>query len=71
MKSRSILQKNGKPYVIEYSEITDEMAEAVDKDGELLYGESHILCNLFRIDAIERMGSNPLPYHIAYKKQNI
>ena len=61
-------KKNGKPYVIEYSEITDEMAEAVDKDGELLYGESHILCNLFRIDAIERMGSNPLPYHIAYKK---
>ena len=61
-------KRNGKPGVIEYSEITDEMAEAVDKDGELLYGESHILCNLFRIDAIERMGSNPLPYHIAYKK---
>ena len=61
-------RKNGKPNVIEYSEITDDMAEAKDENGELLYGESHILCNLFRIDAIERMGANPLPYHVAYKK---
>ena len=56
------------PNVIEYSEITDEMAEATDENGELLYGESHILCNLFSIDAIERMGAEPLPYHVAYKK---
>ena len=61
-------KKNGKPNVIEYSEITDEMAEAKDEDGELLYGESHILCNLFSVDAIERMGAKPLPYHVAYKK---
>ncbi len=61
-------KRNGKPNVIEYSEITDEMAEATDENGELLYGESHILCNLFSIDAVERMGANPLPYHVAYKK---
>ncbi len=61
-------KRNGKPNVIEYTEITEEMAEATDKDGELLYGESHILCNLFSVDAIERMGANPLPYHVAYKK---
>lgn len=61
-------KRNGKPGVIEYSEITDEMAEAVDKNGELLYGESHILCNLFNIDAVERMGRTPLPYHSAFKK---
>lgn len=61
-------KKNGRPYVIEYSEITDEMAEAVDENGELLYGESHILCNLFSVDSIERMGAKPLPYHSAYKK---
>ncbi len=61
-------KRNGKPNVIEYSEITEEMAEETDEKGELLYGESHLLCNLFRVDAIERMGANPLPYHIAYKK---
>ena len=67
-KVGAFCKKNGRPNVIEYSEITDEMAEAKDAAGELLYGESHILCNLFRIDAIERMGSNPLPYHSAFKK---
>ena len=61
-------KRNGKPNVIEYSEITEEMAEATDEMGELLYGESHLLCNLFSVDAVERMGANPLPYHIAYKK---
>ena len=61
-------KRNGKPNVIEYTEITEDMAEARDKDGELLYGESHILCNLFSVDAVERMGANPLPYHIAFKK---
>ena len=61
-------KKNGKPSVIEYIDISEEMAEATDKDGELLYGESHILCNLFNISAIERMGKTPLPYHSAFKK---
>lgn len=61
-------KRNGKPGVIEYSEISDEMAEARDENGELLYGESHILCNLFRIDAVERMAKTPLPYHSAFKK---
>ena len=67
-KVGAFCKKNGRPNVIEYTEITPEMAEAKDAAGELLYGESHILCNLFRIDAIERMGSNPLPYHSAFKK---
>ena len=58
-------RRNGKPNVIEYSEITDEMAESTDENGELLYGESHILCNLFSVSAIERMGEAPLPYHLA------
>ena len=61
-------KKNGKPGVVEYSEISEEMAEATDENGELLYGESHILCNLFSLNSVERMGSNPLPYHVAYKK---
>ena len=67
-KVGAFCRKNGKPSVVEYSEITDEMAEAIDEKGNLLYGESHILCNLFNISAIERMGSEPLPYHSAFKK---
>ena len=61
-------KKNGRPSVVEYTEIPKEMAEAKDERGELIYGESHILCNLFNIDAVERMGTKPLPYHSAFKK---
>ena len=61
-------KRNGRPSVVEYTEIPKEMSEAIDENGNLIYGESHILCNLFNIDAIERMGSKPLPYHIAFKK---
>lgn len=61
-------KRNGKPNVVEYTEITEEMADATDENGELLYGESHILCNLFSVKAIERMGADPLPYHVAFKK---
>ena len=61
-------KKNGRPSVVEYTEIPEDMAKATDERGELIYGESHILCNLFNIDAVERMGSKPLPYHTAFKK---
>ena len=61
-------RKNGRPSVVEYTEIPEDMAQATDERGELIYGESHILCNLFNIDAVERMGSKPLPYHTAFKK---
>jgi len=61
-------KKNGRPYVIEYTEITDEMANARDEKGELLYGESHILTNLFNIKALENIAQNKLPYHKAFKK---
>ena len=61
-------KKNGKPTVVEYTEISEEMARMTDEKGELLYGESHILCNLFSIEAIEKISKNKLPYHTAFKK---
>ena len=61
-------KKNGRPYVIEYTEITDEMANQRDENGELIYGESHILTNLFNLKAIEKISKNKLPYHSAFKK---
>ena len=63
-------KRDGKPSVIEYSEISDEMAEETDENGNLVYGESHILCNMFTLDAIEKVSQNALPYHIAFKKAN-
>lgn len=61
-------KKNGRPSVVEYTEITQEMAEETDENGELKFGESHINCNLFNIKAIEKIGNEKLPYHAAFKK---
>ena len=63
-------KRNGKPSVVEYTEITEEMAQECYEDGELLYGESHILCNLFSIKALKQIGNEKLPYHTAFKKSN-
>ena len=61
---------NNHPKVIEYSELSEKMAEEVDENGELKYGESHIMCNLFTIDAIEKISKEPLIYHSAFKKNS-
>ena len=61
-------KKNGKPSVIEYTEISDEMANEKDENGNLVYGESHINCNMFNIKGIEKIGNSKLPYHSAFKK---
>ena len=59
---------NGHPKVIEYSEMPDKMAEEIDSDGELKYGEAHIMCNLYTIEAIEKISKETLIYHSAFKK---
>ena len=61
---------NGHPKVIEYAELPEKMAEEVDENGELKYGESHIMCNLYTIDAIEKASKEPLIYHSAFKKNS-
>lgn len=61
-------KRNGIPSVIEYTEISKELAEAVDNNGELLFGEAHVIMNMFNIKALERIGDKKLPYHSAYKK---
>lgn len=61
-------KRNGRPSVIEYTEISKEMAEAKDDNGELLYGEAHVLMNMFNIKALETLEKNKLPFHSAFKK---
>lgn len=61
---------NGHPKVIEYAELPEKMAEERDRQGELKYGESHIMCNLYTIEAIEKISKEPLIYHSAFKKNS-
>lgn len=59
---------NGKPKVIEYIELPEEMAEERDENGELLYGEVNIVTHLFHRSVLENLADVKLPYHIAFKK---
>ena len=61
---------NGHPKVIEYTELPEKMAEETDSDGELKFGESHIMCNLYTIEAIEKISKEILMYHSAFKKNS-
>jgi len=61
-------RRNGKPGVVEYTEISDEMSERLNDNGELVFAESHINCNLFSVKAIKEISNKKLPYHSAYKK---
>ncbi len=65
-----ICKKNGKVGVIEYTEISDEMANLRDDYGSLVYGDSNVIMQLFNIKALEKVMNLALPYHTAVKKAN-
>lgn len=65
-----ICKQNNKVKVIEYTELPEEMANKVDSNGNLVFGESHVMFNLFSLDAIKRIAEEKLPYHVAFKKND-
>lgn len=56
------------PSVIEYYELTEEMANDRDENGSLKYGFGVILNYLFSIDKLEEIMNDKLPVHIVEKK---
>lgn len=69
-KVGAICKCNNRIKVIEYSEMSEEMKNARNENGELKYAESHIMCNLFSLKALEILADKELPYHIAHKKSD-
>ena len=61
-------KKEGKPSIIEYTELSKEMANDRDENGELKYGESNIIVHIFELETMEKISKNILPYHPAFKK---
>lgn len=63
---------NGKPEVVEYSELSKEMAEQTGADGQLLYSASHICVNWFAVDFVasfmDSIAEGGMPWHVAKKK---
>ena len=60
--------EDGRPSVVEYYEMSREMAEATDDRGELLYAFGVILNYLFRVDELESIVGKSLPVHVVEKK---
>lgn len=67
------VERGGKTQILEYSDLPDELAEATDDEGTLLYRAGSIAIHIFGRDLIERVGSGTdssvkLPFHRANKK---
>lgn len=60
-------KRNNKPSTVEYIELSEEMRNKRDNNGELVYGEANIISHLLSIDAIEKITNYKLQYHIAKK----
>lgn len=59
--------EDGKPSIVEYYELTDEMVEAKDENGEPAYNFGVILNYIFRLEELEATQAS-MPLHIVEKK---
>ncbi len=60
--------RNNKPSVVEYFELTEEMRNQREKNGELSYIYGVILNYLFNVDMLNDTKTNKLPVHVVTKK---
>lgn len=60
--------EDGKPSIVEYYEMTDEMITSRDEAGNLRYNFGVILNYMFRVDKLEQIMSQSMPVHIVEKK---
>ena len=60
--------EDGKPSIVEYYEMTDDMIHLRDENGNLLYNFGVILNYMFRLDKLEQIVNKELPVHIVEKK---
>lgn len=63
-----ICLEDGRPSIVEYYELTEEMMNAKDENGAPAYSFGVILNYLFREKALEDIVSKNLPLHIVEKK---
>ena len=60
--------RDGKPSVVEYSELSEEMSHARDEStGALVYSAANIAQHLFTLAFLEEHALEPLSYHVARK----
>ena len=60
--------EDGRPSIVEYYELTEELMEAKNEKGEPAYNFGVILNYLFRVKDLETIMNNNLPLHVVEKK---
>lgn len=60
--------EDGKPNIIEYYELTPEMAHARGENGDLLFTYGVILNYLFRYSKLKEIAQKQIPVHVVKKK---
>ena len=60
-------RRDDKPSVIEYIELTEEMVNLRNEQGELVYGDANFISHLLSVHAIEKISKEELEYHLAIK----
>ncbi len=67
-KVGAICLEDGRPSIVEYYDMTEELLEAKDAQGESAYNFGVILNYLFSVEELERILSQSLPLHVVEKK---
>ena len=60
--------EDGKPAIVEYYEMTDDMRELIAEDGQPAYKYGVILNYLFSVQRLEEIISEKMPVHVVEKK---
>lgn len=60
--------EDGKPSIVEYYEMTEEIINSREANGELSYNFGVILNYLFRVDKLEAIMNEKMPVHVVEKK---
>jgi len=61
-------KKDSRPFYIEYTDMPEDKAKAMDNEGNYMYGDVGIVMYVYDINVLDRIARQELPYHEARKK---
>lgn len=67
-KTGILCYQNGRPAIVEYSELPVELAQRSADDGNLMYDNANIINHLLKLEVIEEFFNYEVPFHVAHKK---
>ena len=63
-----ICTEDGRPSIVEYYELSEEMMNAKDENGDPAYNYGVILNYLFRVSELAKVADSKMPLHVVKKK---